>query len=81
MRFPCVLTGGTPQENAQITLDIISGKELGAKRNAVCLNAGAAIYLAGKADSIEAGVRKAEQIIDEGLALKKLEQFKEESNK
>ena len=75
------LTGGTPQENAQITLDIISGKELGAKRNAVCLNAGAAIYLAGKADSIEAGVRKAEQIIDEGLALKKLEQFKEESNK
>ena len=76
-----VLTGGTPQENAQITLDIISGKELGAKRNAVCLNAGAAIYLAGKADSIEAGVRKAEQIIDEGLALKKLEQFKEESNK
>ena len=75
------LTGGTPKENAQITLDIISGKELGAKRNAVCLNAGAAIYLAGKADSIEAGVRKAEQIIDEGLALKKLEQFKEESNK
>ena len=72
---------GTPQENAQITLDIISGKEQGAKRNAVCLNAGAAIYLAGKADSIEAGVRKAEQIIDEGLALKKLEQFKEESNK
>lgn len=76
-----VLTGGTPQENAQITLDIISGKKQGAKRNAVCLNAGAAIYLAGKADSIEAGVRKAEQIIDEGLALKKLEQFKEESNK
>ena len=75
------LTGGTPQENAQITLDIISGKKQGAKRNAVCLNAGAAIYLAGKADSIEAGVRKAEQIIDEGLALKKLEQFKEESNK
>ena len=75
------LTGGTPQENAQITLDIISGKELRAKRNAVCLNAGAAISLAGKADSIEAGVRKAEQIIDEGLALKKLEQFKEESNK
>lgn len=75
------LTGGTSQENAQITLDIISGKEQGAKRNAVCLNAGAAIYLAGKADSIEAGVRKAEQIIDEGLALKKLEQFKEESNK
>ena len=68
-------------DNFIIASFIISGKELGAKKNAVCLNAGAAIYLAGKADSIEAGVRKAEQIIDEGLALKKLEQFKEESNK
>ena len=41
----------------------------------------AAIYIAGKADTIEAGIRKAEQIIDEGLALKKLEQFREESQK
>ena len=47
----------------------------------MCLNAGAAIYIAGKADTIEAGIRKAEQIIDEGLALKKLEQFREESQK
>ena len=35
----------------------------------------------GKADTIEAGIRKAEQIIGEGLALKKLEQFREESQK
>lgn len=75
------LTGGTPQENAQITRDILSGKEKGPKRCAVCLNAGAAIYIAGKADSLEKGVRMAEQIIDEGLAMKKLEQFIEESRK
>ena len=47
----------------------------------MCLNAGAAIYIAGKAASIEEGVRKAEQIIDDGLALKKLDTFIEESGK
>ena len=75
------LTGGTPEENAKITMEILSGADKGPKRQAVCLNAGAAIYIAGKADTIEAGIRKAEQIIDEGLALKKLEQFREESQK
>ena len=76
------LTGGTPEENAKITMEILSGADKGPKRQAVCLNAGAAIYIAGKADTIEAGIRKAEQIIDEGLALKKLEQFREaRSNK
>ena len=75
------LVGGTPEENAQITKDILSGKERGAKRCAVCLNAGAAIYIGGKAASIEEGVRKAEQIIDDGLALKKLDTFIEESGK
>ena len=75
------LIGGTPEENAKITMEILSGADKGPKRQAVCLNAGAAIYIAGKADTIEAGIRKAEQIIDEGLALKKLEQFREESQK
>lgn len=75
------LTGGTPEENAKITMEILSGADKGPKRQSVCLNAGAAIYIAGKADTIEAGIRKAEQIIDEGLALKKLEQFREESQK
>ena len=75
------LTGGTPEKNAQITRDILSGKERGAKRCAVCLNAGAAIYIAGKAASIEEGVRKAEQLIDDGLAMKKLEEFIKESRK
>ena len=47
---------------------------------AVCLNAGAALYIAGKAASIEAGVKMAEQLIDSGAALKKLEEFIEKSN-
>ena len=74
------LQGGTPQENAEITKAIMEGKETGAKRHAVCLNAGAALYIAGKAASIEAGVKMAEQLIDSGTALKKLEEFIEKSN-
>ena len=46
------LTGGTPAENAEITKAILKGEEKGPKRQAVCLNAGAALYFAGKAASI-----------------------------
>ena len=74
------LQGGLPAENAQITLDIVNGKERGARRQAVCLNAGAALYIAGKADTVEAGVRKAEQLLDTGAAKRKLEEFVRESN-
>ena len=74
------LKGGTPQENAQITRDILDGKETGAKRQAVCLNAGAALYIAGKAETMEAGVRLAEEMIDTGAAKAKLEEFIKESN-
>lgn len=75
------LVGGTPEENAQITRRILSGEDRGAKRCAVCLNAGAAIYIAGKAADMEEGVRMAERLIDEGAAAKKLEQFIRESRK
>lgn len=75
------LTGGTPAENAEITKAILKGEEKGPKRQAVCLNAGAALYIAGKAASIEAGVKLAESLIDSGAALKKLEEFVEETNK
>ena len=75
------LTGGTPEENAEITRKILSGEDRGAKRCAVCLNAGAAIYIAGKAAIMEEGVRMAERLIDEGAAAGKLEQFIEESRK
>lgn len=75
------LVGGTPAENAEITRKILSGEEKGAKRQAVCLNAGAALYIAGKAQSIEAGVKMAEELIDSGAALAKLNLFIEESNR
>lgn len=73
------LVGGTPQENAQITLDILKGAK-GHKRNAVLLNAGAAIYIGGKAESFEAGICLAGEQIDSGKALETLEKFKNVSN-
>ena len=75
------LLGGRPEENARITRDIISGADKGPKRQAVCLNAGAAIYIAGKAGDMKEGVRIAEELIDSGKAGDKLSQFVEESNK
>lgn len=73
------LEGGTPEENAEITRAILAG-EKGAKRNAVALNAGAALYIAGKADTLEAGVRLAESLIDSKAAMRKLEDFIKYSN-
>lgn len=73
------LVGGTPEENAGITRAILSG-EKGAKRDAVLLNAGAAIYLAGKADTIADGVKLAAELIDSGKALEQLEKFAAYSN-
>lgn len=75
------LVGGTPQENAAITRAILQGKEKGAKRNTVLLNAGAALYIGGKADSFNEGVQLAAQLIDSGRALATLEKFIEVSNR
>ena len=74
------LLGGAPEENAQITRNILSGQDKGPKRQAVCLNAGAALYAAGSAETMEAGVRLAEYLIDSGRAMEKLQQFVEASN-
>lgn len=68
------LVGGYPEENADIFLKILKG-ENGSRRNIVLLNAGAAIYVGGKADSLSTGIEKARKTIDEGLALEKLNQF------
>ncbi|MFT3983320.1 MAG: anthranilate phosphoribosyltransferase [Lachnospiraceae bacterium] len=73
------LTGGTPEENAEITRAILSG-EKGPKRNAVAMNAGAALYVAGKTATIEEGVRMAEELIDSGKAIEKLNEFVRLSN-
>ncbi len=74
------LVGGTPDENAAITVSILKG-EKGPKRNAVLMNAGAALYIAEKAESLADGVKLAGEIIDSGKALEVLEVFKTESNK
>ena len=74
------LEGGTPEENAKITRDILNG-EKGHKRNAVLLNAGAALYIDGKAENMVDGVRLAAEIIDSGKAAETLERFIELSNK
>lgn len=68
------LTGGTPQENAAITKAILAG-EKGPRRDAVLMNSGAAIYLAGKADSIAAGISLAAEMIDSQKAMQQLEKL------
>ena len=74
------LVGGDAKENAQITLSILNG-EMGPKRNAVLLNSGAGLYVAGKVDSLRDGVKLAEEIIDSGKALNQLERFIECTNR
>ena len=73
------LRGGTPEENAQITRDILAGAK-GHKRNVVLMNAGAALYIYGKADSIEDGIKLAAEMIDSGKAAETLEKIIELSN-
>lgn len=69
------VTGGTPEENAQTTRDILNGKITGAKRDIVLMNAGAGLFIAGKADSMAAGVKLAAELIDSGAASKKIDEF------
>ena len=73
------IVGGTPAENAQITLDILGGVK-GPKRDIVLLNAGAGLYIAEKADSLAAGVKLAAELIDSGAALKKVDELRRASN-
>jgi anthranilate phosphoribosyltransferase len=74
------LKGGTPEENARITRAILGG-EKGPKRDAVLMNAGAALYIGGKADSIKEGIALAAELIDSGKALHTLERLIQVSNR
>ena len=67
------LVGGVPEVNAQITRDILSGKTQGTRRNAVLLNAGTALFTAGRAETIADGIQLAAQMIDSGKAMETLE--------
>lgn len=75
------LRGGDGETNARITKDILSGKEQGAKRKIVLMNAGAALYIGRKADSMEEGIRMAADAIDSGKAMETLTALVSESNK
>lgn len=75
------LVGGTPEENAQITRGILSGELKGPKAETVLMNAGAALYVGGKAASIAEGIRLAQELIDNGKAIAALDKFIEASNK
>ncbi|TXJ46152.1 anthranilate phosphoribosyltransferase [Brachyspira aalborgi] len=74
------LEGGSVKENAEIIRNIFSLKDKGAKRKAVCMNAGAGFYIAKKVKNIKEGVKMAENLIDEKKAFEKLEDFIKESN-
>ena len=69
------LRGGSPKANAQITRDILSGKEQGAKREEILLNAGIALYLGLDGLTLADGIKKAAELIDSGAALDKLDRF------
>ena len=73
------LRGGTPQENAQITTDILAGKLTGPKRSTVLMNAGMALYVAGKAADLAGGITLAAELIDSGAALRTMQAFVEKS--
>ncbi len=74
------LVGGSPEENAEITRRILKG-EKGPKRDAVLLNAGASLYIAGKAETFKAGIDLAAELIDSGKAYETLEKIIEVSNR
>ena len=68
------LTGGTPQENAEITRAILRG-EKSPKRDAVLMNTGASLYIGGKAQTMAEGIELAAGLIDSGKAMETLEQL------
>ncbi len=73
------LRGGNPEENAEILRNLLKG-EKGPKRNAALLNAGAALYIGGKAENMKEGISVAEELIDSGKAMETLERLIEKSN-
>src|SRR5204863_9718938 len=64
---PESIRAGDPEHNAAVTRGVLAG-EPGPERSLTLMNAGAAVYVAGRADSIEEGVRLATDAIDSGAA-------------
>jgi len=74
------LIGGDSKKNAEIIKGILSGDLLGSKKNIVLLNSASALYINGKAKTIKDGIEIANEIIESGKALKKLDELIELSN-
>ena len=70
------IAGGSPAENATAMRAVLEGEERGAKRDIVLANAGAAVYVAGAAESLTAGVDRAAEAIDSGAAAAKLDDLR-----
>jgi len=70
------VAGGQSEDNAADMRAIVEGEETGPKRDIILANAGAAIYVAGGADSLEAGVERAREAIDSGAAAAKLDDLR-----
>lgn len=73
------LAGGTPQDNATVIVDVLEGRRRDSARLFVLGNAGAAVYVAGLADSLPEGVAMAAEAIDRGLAIRKLAELRDAS--
>ena len=74
------LIGGNGKENAELAIEVLNGGGRPAIKAAVCLNAGAALYISGKAKTLKDGFDMAKDAIDFGKAKAKLEEIVEVSN-
>lgn len=73
------IAGGTPEENAELIRRVLLGDERGGARTVTLLNAAAALYVAGLADGLRAGVEMARETVDSGAASRTLELLREHS--
>jgi len=77
---PEEISGDSPVYNAKVIRDVLTGREMGIKRNAVVLNAGASFYVAGKTKTLREGIKMAREVIDSGKAVQKLDELIKYSN-
>jgi anthranilate phosphoribosyltransferase len=73
---PSDLTGGTPEDNADIALQLLAGGGPRTLRESVSLNAGAALYVAGSANSVAEGYKTAALALESGKTAEKLEEIR-----
>ncbi len=77
---PEELTGGSPEENAALLLEVLSGSRKGGARDAILLNAAGAVFVAGFQDSLSGALQVAEEAVESGGALRKLQELRQASH-